>query len=132
MEFIGLKYKIYNEDNGYSFNIQIIENAGKYEAITQFNHPKDGHLAKFTSPVTIISNKYVETPSINVKETLNEHGHMSTMWKLNERNVEEFKLKCIFKGKNLSVGSKLEVLHTNMKKWVSYPLSLIGEIQISD
>ena len=132
MEFIGKKYKLTNNNTGLCFIIQILKKEDDYSVMIEFSHPKDKQKVKFTSPVNIRSNKYVESLSIDVNEYLNNEGNIPTAWIFNGRRVDEFKINCKFKGSLISSVSTIEILHLGMNKWVSYPLSMVGNINDSE
>ena len=128
MDFLGKTYKFKNDQSGLGFAMKTIKRDDTYVTITEFNHPDTGDRTQFETAVTISSTMYVESPAIDVKEHQQNYGLDLADLKINDRPVDKFKVKCKFKGKKLSPVSTILVLHHNMKKWVSYPFSIIGEI----
>ena len=68
MDFLGRTYHFMNTEHGHSMKIKIYKVGTEYFAISEFIHPESGNIKTFETPVTISSNMYVESPSINVKD----------------------------------------------------------------
>ena len=132
MEFIGKTYHFLNKKHGHSFKICVEKKGDVYVSKSQFVHPKSGEERVFETPVTISSSMFVESPAINVKKHFNKAGVDDSEWKINDRAVDEIKVKCKFKGTKMSYISTILVRHTGMEKWVSYPFSMIGELIVED
>ena len=132
MDFLGRTYHFMNTEHGHSMKIKIYKVGTEYFAISEFIHPESGNVRTFETPVTISSNMYVESPSINVKDKFNKDGIETGDWRINARGVEEIKVKCKFKGKKMSQVSTILVRHTGMEKWLSYPFSMIGQLVTND
>ena len=128
MDFLNKTYKFKNDQSESRFRMKTIKRDNSYFTITEFNHPETGERTEFETEVTISSTMYVESQAIDVKEHHQKYGLNPTDLKINDRPVDKFKVKCKFKGDKLSPVSTILVLHHNMKKWVSYPFSIIGEL----
>tara|TARA_Y100000994_G_C15699913_1_gene444674 strand:- start:3365 stop:3763 length:399 start_codon:yes stop_codon:yes gene_type:complete len=132
MEFLEHNYHFINTEHGHGMSIVIFKKDMGYFAKSEFTHPKSGDIIRFETRVTISSNMYVESEVINVKKEFNGAGVEDNEWRINSRPVEAIKVKCKFKGKKMSTVSSILVLHDGMKKWVSYPFSMIGQLVTDD
>lgn len=123
MEFLNKRFKVEN------MNMMLtILKKDDYVCVIEVNtSDKTNQPVIFNVPVSISSTMYVESVAIHVQEEFKKRG-IEYEWKINNRVVEQFKVKCKFKGTKISQVSSILVLHKNMKKWIYYPFSILGNI----
>ena len=117
MEYLGVNYKFEN-NAGKSFSFRISQDGTRFYAVANII---DGVEAKRIEVYPTKSN-YIESPEISVNEKEN--------FKIADKIVLGIKLKCKFKGAQLSPVSSILVLHEGFRHWVSYPFSMIGQLTI--
>ena len=128
MEFLNKQYKFKESKTQTCLKLKIkkIED-DTYACTIDFENSILSKKITFLVPVTISSSMYVESVAVNV-DVEQKKMELKHEWKINNRIVEQFKVKCKFKGTRISPVSSILVLHKNMKKWISYPFSILGEL----
>ena len=127
MEFLNKKYNFYGMDDEIDFVFTITKddiNNKLIAKIYKFIIFIKKKISLLETEVIIDSDMNIESSIINISQDQN------ISWKLNEKIVNKFKIKCKFDGVKISSSSTIFVIHNNSNEWVDYPMTSLGYITI--